>query len=84
MNSEIYDKAMSVLVNRRARAVSENDMHIQEINSKIPQIHEINDVLFNTGKELIQIISEGKSADTQNKIEMATISFFFIKRPPCY
>lgn len=68
MNSEIYDKAMSVLVNRRARAVSENDMHIQEINSKIPQIHEINDVLFNTGKELIQIISEGKSADTQNKI----------------
>lgn len=68
MNSEIYDKAMSVLVNRRARAVSENDMHIQEINSKIPQIHEINDVLFNTGKELIQIISEGNSADTQNKI----------------
>lgn len=69
MNSEIYDKAMSVLVNRRARAVSENDMHIQEINSKIPQIHEINDVLFNTGKELIQIISEGNSADTQNKID---------------
>lgn len=68
MNREIYDKAMSVLVNRRARAVSENDMHIQEINSKIPQIHEINDVLFNTGKELIQIISEGNSADTQNKI----------------
>ena len=68
MNSEIYDKAMSVLVNRRARAVSENDMHIQEINLKIPQIHEINDVLFNTGKELIQIISEGNSADTQNKI----------------
>ena len=68
MNSEIYDKAMSVLVNRRARAVSENDMHIQEINLKIPQIHEINDVMFNTGKELIQIISEGNSADTQNKI----------------
>ncbi|MDD6060914.1 MAG: ATP-binding protein [Ruminococcus sp.] len=68
MNREIYDKAMSVLVNRRARAVNENDMHIQEINSKIPQIHEINDVLFNTGKELIQIISEGNSADTQNKI----------------
>lgn len=68
MNSEVYDKAMAVLVNRRAKAVSENEMHIQEINAKIPQIHEINDVLFNTGKELIKIISEGSDADTENKI----------------
>lgn len=68
MNSEIYDKAMSVLVNRRTKAVSENDMHIQEINEKIPQIREINNVLFNTGRELIRIISEGRTSETENKI----------------
>jgi DNA replication protein dnaC len=52
------------------KAVSENDQRIDEINKKIPQIKEVNDALFNTGKELIQIISEKKSSDNINgKIE---------------
>lgn len=66
---EIFEKAQAILTNRRMKAVSENEMRIAEINSKIPQIREINDVLFNTGKELISIISNGKGQDVSEKIE---------------
>ena len=66
---EIFEKAQAILTNRRMKAVSENEMRISEINSKIPQIREINDVLFNTGKELISIISQGKGQDVSEKIE---------------
>lgn len=69
MDSEIYDKAHSILSQRRAKALAENDIRIQEINSKIPEIKEINDALYNTGKELIRIITESKGADVNRKIE---------------
>ena len=69
MDSEIFDKAQAILTNRRKRAESENEARIEEINRKIPQIREINDVLFNTGKQLISIISNGKGQDISEKIE---------------
>ena len=69
MDSEIFDKAQAILTNRRKRAESENEARIEEINKKIPQIREINDVLFNTGKQLISIISNGKGQDISEKIE---------------
>ena len=69
MDSEIFDKAQAILTNRRMKAVSENESRIREINNKIPQIREINEVLFNTGKELISIISGGKGQDISEKIE---------------
>lgn len=69
MNSEIFDKAQAILTNRRNRAESENEARIEEINRKLPQIREVNDVLFNTGKELISIISNGKGQDISGKIE---------------
>ncbi|MBR6623121.1 MAG: ATP-binding protein [Ruminococcus sp.] len=70
MDSSIFDKAQSIMTNRRARAESENEMRIAEINSKLPQIREVNDVLINTGRDLIRIISEGnKYGDVNAKIE---------------
>lgn len=69
MDSEIFDKAQAILTNRRKKAESENEARIDEINRKIPQIREINEVLFNTGKELISIISNGKGQDISEKIE---------------
>ena len=69
MDSSIFDKAQSILTNRRMKAVSENEQRISEVNSKIPQIREINEVLFNTGKELISIISNNKGKDISDKIE---------------
>ncbi|MCM1006912.1 MAG: ATP-binding protein [Ruminococcus flavefaciens] len=70
MDSSVFDKAQSIMTNRRMKAVSENDQRITEINKKIPQIKEVNDALFNTGKELIQIISEKNGSDNINsKIE---------------
>ena len=50
MDSEIFDKAQAILTNRRKKAESENEARIDEINNKIPQIREINDVLFNTDR----------------------------------
>lgn len=69
MDSEIIDKAQAILTNRRKKAESENESRIDEVNRKIPQIREINEVLFNTGKELISIISKGKGQDISGKIE---------------
>ena len=57
MDSDIFDKAQSIMTNRRMKAVSENEERLHEINMKLPEIREINEVLFNTGKELISIIS---------------------------
>ena len=69
MDSEIFDKAQAILTNRRKKAESENEARIDEINRKIPQIRVINEVLFNTGRELISIISNGKGQDISEKIE---------------
>ncbi len=69
MDSDIFDKAQSIMTNRRMKAVSENEERIREINMKIPEIREINEVLFNTGKELISLISQGRKTDVSDKIE---------------
>ncbi len=69
MDSEIYDKAHAILSQRRSKAQAENDMRIKEINEKIPEIKEINDALFNTGRELIRIITEANGKDVSERIE---------------
>ena len=57
MDGEIFDKAQSIMTNRRMSAVSENDRRISEVNEKIPQIREINNQIYQTGRELIKIMS---------------------------
>ncbi len=70
MESSIFDKAQSIMMNRRTTAESQNEMRIAEINTRLPQIREVNDALINTGRELIRIISEGKKGtDVEKKIE---------------
>lgn len=69
MDSEIFDKAQAILTLRRKKAETENEERIREINEKIPQIREINEVIFNTGKELISIISNGRGKDISDKVE---------------
>jgi DNA replication protein DnaC len=69
MDSEIFDKAQAILTLRRKKAETENEERIREINEKIPQIREINEVIFNTGKDLISIISNGKGKDISDKVE---------------
>ena len=57
MDNDVFDKAQSVMTNRRMNAVSENQLRIDEINRKIPEISEINRYLFGTSKKLMEIIS---------------------------
>lgn len=68
MENKILEKALLILNRRRTKAISENEMRIQEINTKIPQIKEINNMLFNTSKELIKIMSSGESEAVKNKM----------------
>ncbi|MBR4627959.1 MAG: ATP-binding protein [Ruminococcus sp.] len=68
MNNEVFEKALAVVNNRRVKAVQENDERISEINAKIPQIREINNELFNTGKELMKLIGS-KTPDISDRIE---------------
>lgn len=71
MDSEIFEKAHSIITGRRAKAENENERRIREINDKIPQIREINTQIYNTGKELISLISSSRSNsdDIAKKIE---------------
>ena len=57
MDNDVFDKAQSVMTNRRMSAVSENQLRIDEISRKIPEISEINRYLFDTSKKLMEIIS---------------------------
>ncbi|MDE5582688.1 MAG: ATP-binding protein [Ruminococcus sp.] len=63
MNPEIFEKAHAVIKARRMRAISENDRRIDEVNSEIPQIMEINKQLFNTSRKLISVIGAGQPKD---------------------
>lgn len=69
MENELFEKAQLIIKKRRIDAVAQNDARIEEVNKKIPQLKEVNDVLFNTGKELLSIISSGKSSEVQTKID---------------
>ncbi|MCI6561334.1 MAG: ATP-binding protein [Ruminococcus sp.] len=69
MNSDFYEQVKLILTKRRTQAMRENDDRITEINHRIPQIREINNQLYNTGRELIKIISGGSQPFTNEKIE---------------
>lgn len=69
MNSEIFDSAQSIMTGRRKKAESENEQRIHEINHKIPQIREINTQLYNTGRELIKIMTSGQAPLIKERIE---------------
>ena len=69
MENEIFDRAMAIMSERRNKAISENNLRVNEINLKIPQLKEVNDELYNTGKELIKIISSKDKAAFDSKIE---------------
>ena len=69
MDSAVFERAQAIMTTRRMKAVSENDQRIAEVNKKLPQIKEINDALFSTGKELITLITESRNTDVSRKIE---------------
>ena len=69
MDNGIFEKAQSILTNRRIKAVNENDRRINEINEKIPQIREINAQIYNSGRELIKIITAEKATNVNDEIE---------------
>lgn len=69
LDNELLEKAQAIITDRRLKAITENDLRIREINQRIPQIKEINDALFNTGRDLIRIISEAKGSDVSAKVE---------------
>ncbi len=69
MDNEIYEKAKVIMTQRRTTALSQNEQRIQEINNKIPEIKEINDALYATGKDLIRMVIEAKGKDISKQIE---------------
>ncbi|MCR4888779.1 MAG: DNA replication protein DnaC, partial [Ruminococcus sp.] len=69
MDNEIYEKAKVIMTQRRTTALSQNEQRIQEINNKIPEIKEINDALYATGKELIRMVIDAKGKDISKQIE---------------
>lgn len=64
--SEIYEKADSIIQKRRTDAIIENQRRIDEVNKVIPEINELNAILYNTSYEIFKIISNG--GNTNQKI----------------
>ncbi len=62
MDNEFYNQAMNIIRTRHMNAVAENEARIEEVNDRIPEIRQVNDAIYNTGRELIKIISERKNA----------------------
>ena len=69
MKNEIIEKAQAIMTSRRMKAISENEARIAEINQKLPQIKEINDAIYNSGKQLIAMIAGNDKGDIKEKIE---------------
>ena len=69
MDKELFEKAQNIISQRRSNAIAENERRIQKINKEIPPIKEINDTLFNTGRQLIQLVLSSKGAEVTEKIE---------------
>ena len=66
MEDSIYDKAQVIMTERREKAILAYEKRVDEINRKLPQIREINEQIYNTGRELIKIIASGKSRPQVN------------------
>lgn len=69
MDTEIYDTAHKILSERREKAQIENDLRIRRINEEIPEIKEINDTLFNSGKKILSMIRNPDIKDINAAIE---------------
>ena len=67
-SNDVYEKAFEIIKKRRAEAIRENERRIEEVNQKVPQINVINNELFRTGRELINIILSGNETNVQKKI----------------
>lgn len=55
-NKEILNKAIDIINQRRNRAKAVNDLHFDEVNSKIPEMGEINRQLAKTGLEILNAV----------------------------
>ena len=69
MDQSVYEQATAEMSQRRQRACAENDRRIREINRDLPQIREINDTLYRTGRELIGLIAGAGGKDISQEIE---------------
>ncbi len=67
MKPELLEKARAEISARRNRAHTRNDERFAEINTRIPEVAEINRQLFQTSRKLMQIIQNGE--DTERRIE---------------
>lgn len=68
MKPEHLEQARAEISARRNRAITENDRKFEEINTLIPEIAEINKQLFQTSRNLMQIIRNGEN--TEERIEI--------------
>lgn len=67
MKPELLEKARSEISARRNRAHTRNDERFAEINTRIPEVAEINRQLFQTSRNLMQIIQSGEN--TEKRVE---------------
>ncbi len=63
MNEAIFQNAMRTISSRRMHAREENERRYEEINSRIPEIAEINHQLAQTATKILELVQEGESLE---------------------
>lgn len=75
MDSEIYDKAHEIMRQRRFEAERSNDERISRVCAEIPEISEINGLLFRTGSEFLKIMRNGGNvAENVEKLRVKNLA----------
>ena len=65
MNEENLEHALRIISTRRNSARTQQEERIQEIETRIPEVVEINRQLFRTSRNLLEIIRDGGNVSEQ-------------------
>ena len=65
MNEENLEHALRIISTRRSSARTQQEERIQEIETRIPEVVEINRQLFRTSRNLLEIIRDGGNVSEQ-------------------
>lgn len=74
MNEENLEHALRIISTRRNSARTQQEERIQEIETRIPEVVEINRQLFRTSRNLLEIIRDGGNVSEQVAIPAAAKS----------
>ena len=67
MKNDLMEKTRNIIKTRRIRALNEYERRVAEVTEKVPQFAEINKTLYDTSRQIMQLISSNNNPDEVNQ-----------------